>query len=158
MVEANLDDVKSLERAFTGAAAIFGVTDFWQFVQDPKTHALAEEKKITWNEAACLLEIQQGKNIIDAAVRCVSQGGDNPALERLVLSTLCNVRKASGGKYTWVYHFDGKAQFVEYLKDMAGKDADYRKLFDKTSYLQMGNYLDNWKKNPIFTPQRVGLT
>jgi uncharacterized protein YbjT (DUF2867 family) len=30
VVEANLDDVKSLEKAFNGAYGVFGVTNFWE--------------------------------------------------------------------------------------------------------------------------------
>ena len=149
LVQADLDDVDSLESAFTNVSAIYGVTDFWQFAQLPKTHALAQEKGITWNEACYLQELQQGKNLIDAAAKQVGH------LDRLVLSTLCDVKKASGGKYTWVYHYDSKAHFVQYLKEKAQSEPSYRALHEKTSYVQIGNYLDNWKKNPIFTPQKV---
>jgi len=112
---------------------------------------LAESKGITWNEASYLQELQQGINIIDAATKVTEHGG----LDRLVLSSLCDVEKASSGKYTWAYHFDSKAHYVQYLKDKAQQDPNYHALYDKTSYLHMGNYLDNWKKNPIFAPRKV---
>ncbi|KAJ9606464.1 hypothetical protein H2200_009425 [Cladophialophora chaetospira] len=154
LVAANLDDVSSLITAFTGADAIFGVTDFWQFPKDPKTHEMAKQKGITWNEASYLLELQHGKNIIDAAATVLST--PESKLERLVLSSLADVRKASQDKYTWAYHFDSKAHFVKYLKDKADTVPDYRALFKKTSYLQMGYYLDNWRipNNPILTPRK----
>lgn len=160
-MQADLDDVESLVAAFTGAHAIFGMTDFWQFVQMESTQKLAKDKGITWNEACYLQEVQQGKNIIDAAARVVRTAaqddhlGGGEVLERLVLSTLSDASKASKGKYTWVYHFDSKARFVDHLKDRAQQTSAYRTLWDRTSYLQIGNYLDNWKKNPILAPKKV---
>jgi hypothetical protein len=118
----------------------------------PSTQEIAKEKRITWNEACYLQELQQGKNIIDSAARVADQG----QLERLVLSSLADAKKASKGKYTWVYHFDGKAHFVQYLEEQAKSSPQYQTLFEKTSYLQVGNYLDNWSKNPIFAPKKVG--
>jgi hypothetical protein len=151
IVQADLDDVDSLKAAFTDASAILGVTDFWQFVRAESTQVLAKNKSITWNEACYLQELQQGKNLIDAAA-AVAQDGK---LERFVLSSLSDARKASQGKYTWVYHFDSKAHFVQYLSDRAKEDSVYRALAEKTSYVHVGNYLDNWKKNPIFAPKKV---
>ncbi|KAI1622425.1 putative hscarg dehydrogenase [Exophiala viscosa] len=150
IVEADLDDVASVESAFSGASAIFGVTDFWQFVQSPKTHELAKSENITWNEACFRLELQQGINIIDAAVKVAK----DCVLERLVLSTLSDAKRASKGKYTWVYHYDGKAQFVQYLEMKAQSEPEYRQLLETTSYVQMGFYLDNWKMTPLFAPQK----
>ena len=151
LVEADLDDVASLESAFSGVSAIFGVTDFWQFVQSSKTHELAQSQNITWNEACYRLELQQGINLIDAAAKVAQDG----VLERLVLSTLSDAKRASKGKYTWVYHDDGKAHFVQYLEKKAQSEPEYRQLFERTSYVQVGSYLDNWKMNPIFAPQKV---
>ena len=151
LFEADLDNVESLVSAFSGAQAIFGVTNFWQFPQSLKTKELVELKGITWNEACYELEVQQGINIIDAAVQSAKQC----QLDRLVLSSLCDARKASKGKYMWVYHFDSKARFVQYLEEKARDDPYYRALLEKTSYVQMGFYLDNWMKNPIFAPKKV---
>jgi uncharacterized protein YbjT (DUF2867 family) len=47
VVEASLDDVESLKRAFHGVYGVFGVTNYWEH---------GEER-----------EIQQGLNMIDAA-------------------------------------------------------------------------------------------
>ncbi|KAK5046220.1 hypothetical protein LTR84_008363 [Exophiala bonariae] len=164
--KADLDDVESLKAAFEGADAIFGVTDFWQFVpqyrgntQEVWDQAKAQyshgvpldtsNAKATWNEVCYLREFQQGKNIIDAAAHAV------PGLETLVLSSLSDAQKASNGKYTWVYHFDSKAHYVKYLKSKAESgESSYQLLLKKTSYLQMGYYLDNWKMNPFFTPKK----
>jgi uncharacterized protein YbjT (DUF2867 family) len=47
VVQADLNDVESLKKAFHGAHGVFGVTNFWE----------------CWYDA----EIKQGKNIADAA-------------------------------------------------------------------------------------------
>jgi uncharacterized protein YbjT (DUF2867 family) len=49
IAQGNLDNKSSLEKAFTGADAVFGVTNYWE----------------TSDMDA---EIQQGKNIVDAAM------------------------------------------------------------------------------------------
>src|SRR5262245_61313239 len=48
VVEANLDDVESLKKAFSGAHGVYGVTNFWE-------HFSAEKEKA------------QAKNIAEAA-------------------------------------------------------------------------------------------
>lgn len=151
LVEANLDNVESLAKAFSGVNAIFAVTDFWQFPQDPKTHELVAAKGITWNEACYELEYQQGVNLLDAAARRANDSD----FDRLIVSSLSGARQSSQGKYNWVYHFDSKAQYVQYLKIKAQTSPDHRDLLDKTSYVQIGNYLDNWKMNPILKPYKV---
>jgi hypothetical protein len=98
--------------------------------------------------------VQHGKNLIDAASQVVEQG----VLERMVLSSLSDVTKSSKGKYTWAYHFDSKAHFVDYLEEKSQNSSQYRLLFEKTSYVEIGSYMDNWKKNPIFTPKKVRAT
>lgn len=157
VVQADLDDPRSLDAAFSGAHAIFAVTDFWQFAQSPKTHELAAKEGITWNEAAYRLEVQQGTNIIDAAARACA--GPEAVLERLVFSSLSGANLASKGKYSWVYHFDSKRRVVDYLAEKAasGDIADqkhYKALLDRTSYVQIGWFLDNWNKNPLLMPKR----
>jgi hypothetical protein len=121
LVKGDLNDCSSLKSAFEGVNARFGVTDFWQFVEQPSTQEIATAKGITWNEACYLQEVQQGKNIIDAAAEVAEKG----ILERLVLSSLSDDRKASKGKYTWVYHFDSKAAFVQYLEAQAQESPRY---------------------------------
>ncbi len=49
MVSADLDDVKSLEKAFEGAYAVFSVTDYWATMDGER-------------------EVRQGKNAADVAV------------------------------------------------------------------------------------------
>ncbi|KIW15171.1 hypothetical protein PV08_05216 [Exophiala spinifera] len=155
--QADLDDPKSLDAAFSGAHAIFAVTDFWQFAQSPKTHELAAKEGITWNEAAYRLEVQHGTNVIDAAARACA--GTTRSLERLVFSSLSGAKIASKGKYSWVYHFDSKRRVVDYLADKAAdgggaEQEQYKALLDRTSYVQIGWFLDNWSKNALLLPQK----
>ena len=151
IVQADLDDPDSLTSAFKGANAIFAVTDFWQFVQDPAAQETAELQGISLNEACFLKEVQQGKNLFDAAARVVSTN----ELENMVFSSLADTRTISKGKYKWSYHFEGKGKIVQYLEDKAQAEATYKSLWERTSYVQIGFYLDNWKKNPLFTPYKV---
>ncbi len=147
LVAADLDDPTSLKHAFAGANAIFGVTDFWQFMwaflKDPAAQKTAADQGKTLNQMACDRELQQGKNLIDAVATV------GPSLERFVLSTLSETKKWSKGKYTWNYHFDGKAEMVNYLK------ATHPDLAAKTSYLQVGIFMANWQMAPLFSFHKV---
>jgi hypothetical protein len=60
-----------------------------------------------------------------------------------VFSTLPNFKQQSGGKYTYVYHFDAKAEVSEYLKDQ-------KALWEKSSLLNMGFYTTNLIKMGSF--------
>jgi uncharacterized protein YbjT (DUF2867 family) len=84
LASANYGDVASLETAFQGADAIFGVTNFWEYLLE--LGALAAAKK----------ETQQLVNIAIAANKI-------SGLEHLVLHTLPSGEKL-GGKY--VPHMD----------------------------------------------------
>ncbi|KAE8340757.1 hypothetical protein BDV24DRAFT_163975 [Aspergillus arachidicola] len=141
LVAGDYDDVASLDRAFNGANAIFGTTDFWQFVKDPQVADEAKRRGKQINEIAFEREVQQGKNIINAAAKHVS------TLDRVVLSTLSNSKKWSQGEILWNLHFDGKAQYTEYLQQT------YPDLAAKTGYFQIGVYLSNWW-NPMQRPEK----
>ncbi|EMC97145.1 hypothetical protein BAUCODRAFT_441050 [Baudoinia panamericana UAMH 10762] len=143
LIAGDLDDPTTLDQAFKGATAIFAVTDFWQFMDDPSTFAQAEKEGRLPNQIAMDREIQQGKNIIVAASKHLA------TLERLVVSTLSDSEKWSNGKIKWNLHFDGKAKYTQYLKDT------YLELAHRTSYVQMGYYLSNWRMNPFFAPQKL---
>jgi NAD(P)-dependent dehydrogenase (short-subunit alcohol dehydrogenase family) len=90
---ANYDDVASLEAAFEGANAIFGVTNFWEYLLD--LGAMAAAKK----------ETQQLVNIATAANNISS-------LEHLILHTLPSGEKL-GGKENYVPHMDVSVFVVE---------------------------------------------
>jgi hypothetical protein len=144
MVAADLNDVESLKTAFKGANVIFGVTDFWQSVNVPANHARAAQEGRTVNEVAYDIEVQQGKNIVDAAATTLD------TLERFVLSTLSHTAKWSKGAITFNLHFDAKWMAVEYLR------ATYPELAKKTSYLQVGLFATNWQSGGMMAPQKVG--
>ncbi|OQE11865.1 hypothetical protein PENFLA_c071G00666 [Penicillium flavigenum] len=91
VVAADLNDKASLMKAFTGATAAFGVTNYWE---------------TTSIEA----EIQQGRNLVDAA--------KESAVSHFIWSSLLNVKKLTHGKLTHVYQFDGKAEIEEYAKQV----------------------------------------
>ncbi|KAH6674247.1 hypothetical protein B0J14DRAFT_34752 [Halenospora varia] len=134
IVEADLDNPSTLLPAFSGAHAIFAVTDFWaEFVSSyPKLKQVSDRAT---GEHAMEVEVRRGKAIVDAAVQVLEKEG---VLERFVLSTLPSFKELSGGKYTYCYHFDGKAMITEYLK---GK----KQLWERSSLLNMGFYVSNLK-------------
>lgn len=133
VVKADLNDTESLVAAFKGANAIFSNTDFWNQFYNPATQEKLKPGQ-SINEYCYDVELQQGKNVADAAATV-------EALDRLIMSSVCNVKKLSKGKYTWVYHFDAKANAVEYIQEK------YPKLAAKMSIVQIGVYMNNWKYN-----------
>jgi hypothetical protein len=74
-----------------------------------------------------------------------------PGLERFVWSSLTAAREISHGKYTWVYHFDSKADAAKYMKE------EHPELWKKTSRVQVGFYATNHSTLPFMRPQKVGL-
>jgi hypothetical protein len=102
---------------------------------DPANFAAAQQARATPNEYACHLETRRGMNIATAA--------DSPAvsatLTHFVFSSLSDTKHWSHGKYTWNYHFDGKAAVVKRIKkELPG-------LAEKLSIIQVGMYPSNWK-------------
>ncbi|GAD97410.1 conserved hypothetical protein [Paecilomyces variotii No. 5] len=131
MVEADVDDPGSLDRAFKGASAIFAVTDFWGPMYDPLSYAKLRSGQ-SINEYCYGLEMKRGINIANAAALVDS-------LERFVFSSLPNIKAITKGKYRHVYHFDAKADVVTYIKDRLPE------LHMKTSELQLGEFATNWQ-------------
>lgn len=134
-VTANLDDPASLGVAFDGASAIYSVTDFWGTYFNPENQAKAKpgQKLI---DLAYELEVQQGKNVFDAAAKVKT-------LDRLVFSGLSHVTKWSKGKYKRVPQYDAKAVAAEYGQER------HPELWKKTSIIQIGFYLENFLASPI---------
>ncbi|PMD44500.1 NAD(P)-binding protein [Hyaloscypha variabilis F] len=133
VVQADIDSPSSLLSAFRGAHVIFGLTDFW----GPYFSVFNEKKKEgdrATGEYAYEIEVRRGKNIVDAVEKVLEEEGS--VLERFVLSSLPGFKAQSGGKYTFVYHFDSKAVVTEYLR---GKG----RLWERSSVLNMGFYADN---------------
>jgi uncharacterized protein YbjT (DUF2867 family) len=116
VVQADLDDVKSLTTAFTGAYGAFAVTNFWEHFSGDK-------------------ETAQGRNIAHAAKKA--------GLKHVIWSTFEDTRKlvpltddrmpTLGGKYK-VPHFDAKAE----------ADATFRELGVPTTFLLTSFYWDNF--------------
>jgi len=100
VVQANLDDVESLKKAFAGAYGVYGVTNFWE-------HFSAEKEKA------------QAKNIADAAKAA--------GVKHVIWSTLEDTRKLMEPgdkrmptlqeKYR-VPHFDAKADADAYFSGL----------------------------------------
>lgn len=101
LVKADFEDPASLDAAFKGADAVFGVTDFWQACRGD-----AEREK------------QQGKNLVDAAKR---QGVKHFVWSSLedTRPTLAATREPLQGTYT-VPHFDAKNEVEQYAKEQLG--------------------------------------
>ncbi|WDK10918.1 NmrA-like family protein [Colletotrichum graminicola] len=141
VVQADLDDVESLKRAFVGADVIFGVTDFWTIIKDPASSA----KKRPGQELVeyCYeVELQQGKNIADAAATV-------PGLHRYVFSSMANAAKESRGKYSKLYHMDSKAEAAEYAQTLPA-------LRNKSSQVQAPVYFNLlWQWGLPTTPKKV---
>ena len=149
LVAGDLDDVPSLEAAFEGADAIFSVTDFWQFVKpDSPAFPLAQKQNRQPNEVAYEMEVQQGKNIMDAAAKAHAK----KPLHRLVISTLADSKKWSNGEIKHNLHFDGKAHYCQYLKET------YPSLAKVSSYVQVGYYLSNGISFPFWSPHKDPTT
>ena len=116
MVNGDLNNVESLKQAFVGADIIFGVTDFWTIFKDPES---LKKKKPgqTLVEYCYDVEIQQGKNIADAAATV-------PTLSRYIFSSMAHAKKSSNGKFAELYHMDSKADAAIYAQSnpaLAGK-------------------------------------
>jgi len=88
--QADLNSPESLAPALEGAHACFLVTNFWEIFSAEK-------------------EIQQGKNVADAAKKA--------GVKHLIASTLLNVTEASKGRLPNISHFDGKAKIEEYIRE-----------------------------------------
>jgi len=139
MLKANLHDPETLRGAFKGANLVFSVTDFWAPFFDPSNQARAKDKGISIGQYAYELEREQGVNIADAVAQVVD-GLDDVGF---IASTLCNAKEASGGKYTELWHFDGKAEvFPTYV------ESKHPALAAKTSYLHTGYFFTSWRFTP----------
>ncbi|KAJ7657377.1 hypothetical protein DFH06DRAFT_461568 [Mycena polygramma] len=93
VVKAELMDKLSLVEAMRGSEAVFGLTDYF------------ERSIFPGNPAG---EIQQGKNLVDAAKEA--------EVKFFVFSGLPSTSRLSGGKFTRARHFDNKEVIQEYLQ------------------------------------------
>lgn len=107
-----MDDKKSLVAAMKGAHAVFAVTNYWEKMDDK-------------------LEVQQGKDLADAA--------KETGVQHFIFSSLVDVKKrkfttprdphysppvllttlaVTNGKLSKVYHFDSKAKIEQYVREI----------------------------------------
>lgn len=148
IVEADLDDLKSLESAFAGAYLIFSVTNYWEPFFRPDCRLKAEEQGISCRKYAYDVEYQQGKNIADAAAATVGSLAPNGFL----VSTLSHAQQCSKGKFEELYHFDAKADvFPDYVKER------WLELAAKMSCIQTGFFTSSYKLVPSAYLAKVGL-
>jgi hypothetical protein len=141
MVQADLNDASSLARAFRDATVVFGVTDFWTIFKDPESQTKKRpDQDIT--EYCFHVELQQGKNIADAAATV-------PELKRFIFSSMANATKWSEGKFRTLYHMDSKALVVDYAKTLPN-------LNGKFSQVQAPIYYNlPWEWGLPTTPKKV---
>ncbi|CAO1622807.1 unnamed protein product [Sympodiomycopsis kandeliae] len=93
VVQANLDDVATVQKAIEGSHGVFGVTNFWESMAPSK-------------------EIQQGKNIFEASKAA--------GVKHLIFSTLPDTRGMTDGKI-YVPHFDSKAAIQRHIEATKGE-------------------------------------
>ncbi|KAI2606667.1 putative hscarg dehydrogenase [Hypoxylon sp. NC1633] len=140
VVAGDYDDPQSLDVALSGASVIFSVTDFMQAITSTSLREKAAASGVGAGIYVRDYEAQQNKNIIDAAAKVST-------LERFIYSSLPNMTKLSGGKYAHVYFSDSKALAEEYGQ------ATYPELWEKTSILYAGLYLENILGGPLICPK-----
>ncbi|KAK4196428.1 NmrA-like family-domain-containing protein [Triangularia verruculosa] len=92
VIAADLNDKSTLIKAMEGATAVFAVTNYWE-------------------KCDMKLEIQQGKNLVDAA--------QESGVHHFIWSSLLNITKLTNGKLPNVYHFDSKALVEDYAREVA---------------------------------------
>ncbi len=85
LVKADFEDMASLDKAVEGVYGVFAVTNFWEHGYEA--------------------EVQQGKNIVDAAMRA--------NVSHFVFSSVANSDQATG-----IPHFDSKYEIEQYIQSI----------------------------------------
>ncbi|PYH36896.1 NmrA-like family protein [Aspergillus neoniger CBS 115656] len=123
ILAADLNDPSTLTPAFRGANLIFS----------------AAERGISCRRYAYEVEVQQGKNIADAAAATVDSLDENG----FVVSTLSYAAECSRGRVGELYHFDAKAEvFPNYVRER------YPALAGKMSCVQTGFFMTSYRLVP----------
>ncbi|KAM5347364.1 hypothetical protein ACJ41O_010369 [Fusarium nematophilum] len=138
VVQADLADVDSLIEAFKGVQAVFSNTDFWLTYSSSLAAGSDRDSSST---LAYKTEVQHAKNAAIAASK-------TEGLERFIYSALGPMKAASGGKYSHCYHWDSKAEAVDFI------EKELPELASKTSYIYLGAY----SSNAFLFPQKNGET
>jgi len=116
VVEADINDVESLQAAFTGSYAIYSVTNFFESL--PNVGATKSME----------IEVKQGINLAKAAAATAS-------LQHYIWSTLPNTRRVTDGKVI-VPYYESKSQVDDYIRANPA-------LFNKTTFLWITFYAAN---------------
>ncbi|RAL10185.1 NmrA-like family protein [Aspergillus homomorphus CBS 101889] len=139
LITADLNDPTTLTPALRGANLIFSVTNYWEPFPSAEGRQQAADAGISCREHAYRVELQQGKNIADAAAQTVDSLDENG----LIVSTLSHARKCSGGRFEELYHFDAKAEvFPVYV------ERKYPALARKMSCVQTGYFTSSYRLVP----------
>ena len=139
IVQADLDDVESLKKAFQGANVIFTVTQYWEPFFRPDCRQEAQEQGISCRKYAYDVEYRHGKNMADAAATVVDSLEPNGFL----VSTLSHAGKCSKGALKELYHYDAKADiFPDYV------DGSHPDLAAKMSCIQTGCFFTSYQLLP----------
>jgi hypothetical protein len=136
IMSVDLNEVSTLIRAFAGANLIFSVTNYWEPFFRPDCREAAEAQGISVRKYAYDVELQQGKNIADAAATTVDTLDPNG----FIASTLSHAGKSSNGRFTECYHFDAKAEIFPYYVNEA-----HPELAKKMSCVQTGYFTSSYK-------------
>ncbi|KAK5072915.1 hypothetical protein LTR64_000675 [Lithohypha guttulata] len=116
IVAANVDDEHTVRAALKGAHTVFAIT-------------VPDFKDIKGSET------RQGRVMVDAAV---SEG-----VKYYIFSTLPHVKEISGGKYTKVAGFDGKAEVEQYIRQQPIRSA----------FFAPGSFMQNYQQ--ILKPRKM---
>ncbi|KAH8925041.1 NAD(P)-binding protein [Atractiella rhizophila] len=102
---------EEVKKALDGAEAVFLVTNFWNHLDVER-------------------DFNETKVVIDAALSL-------PTVKAFLWSGLPSYAKLTGGKYTKVYHFEGKARATDYLFQESKKREDVRAVsVEPAGYMQ----------------------
>lgn len=102
MVKADLNDVESLKKAFEGVYGVFGLTNCKDFRYENEYVSDKARSKV-WEVMSGEIEIQHGKNLVDAAAAA--------GVKHFVWSTLDHTSDPE------VPHWNSKAAIDDYLKE-----------------------------------------
>src|SRR4051794_14317615 len=103
-------------------------TDFYRGVLMPQ---LLKDKVESVVTEASRLEKIEGKNLVHAVA------ANKDTIELFIFSGLSPARDISGGKFQTIYHFDSKAEIINYL------ESDFPELVSRTVELQLGMFATN---------------
>ncbi|QIX00361.1 hypothetical protein AMS68_005878 [Peltaster fructicola] len=142
MVEADLGDVGTIERALVGVTHVFATTDSNRTIYSAISKPEILPQGHSPRSYAYELEIQQGKNLLQAAAASTT-------LRVLVWSSLTSPKKWSHGRYTKVSMWDAK----EEIADMLAADSGIR---DKLRILVLGFFTTNALAVPeLYAPRKA---